>query len=1145
MHSGWTTCKLLLEATGSMLLAAPGETISSISINPFSPDRPFSIFVEIKNSRACGFHIEFYTPQGSPKPFPYIDYAQAISPTAGGEECLKWVGDSIAHCETNHPCCQLPKQTLLPTRVIDVGSETQLPRLYISHGESGRFAALSHCWGKRKPLTPTRESLAKLQQAIPTEDLPPLFHDAVILARRLQIPYLWVDSLCIMQDDYEDWEREAVRMASVYSNAWVVFAAHTAKDSSESLLSAPRLPGTRSVAMECVGLEGVHGTIHVRYAGLGGCDSFDRTGGHNRWRHEERLPLDFKFFEPSLLANRGWVFQERILAKRTIHFTHWEAVWECGTEIRCECQRLTARLEALDSDIHLQWLQLVVRFTGLELTFDNDRLPAMAGLATSMQRLTSATYLQGLWSDDLPRGLLWASDSRRSRRCVNVPSWSWGSVTGRIQAVLYPTGDFLIEVIDFGLDTLIASPSYLANEAGIRLRGQIIDGRFAVIAPSSYTERVVGTNLSTFSYHDKSTGVRWLIEGRLQLDIEQVWNNWIKSFIFRAAEALLVLAIWKLFSLLAAVQNRFTSFAVFSESLIQKAYFVWCRGISRDALLVGFFTATYAVSQLYGTLLWAIDAPGYVVQTQRVRASSISSALLDDPEYIVSYKITPGSLNASGLELAEALSANLFRSGTNVTLTGRINQGTPQSVTYSGPRTDPRIWLDDEGWSVGTNTQSHVALRLGGSNVSDQFTCAYGDIEPDKFRFYNCTFDNEWALDMLQVPVGTPMVHYNREASVSGKVGMINPRRSDIWSSLGSASGTAVRVHMFTVTKGHHRHTFVSTAFKASIVILGDAWIPEDEIRDLNTRLTKPYMKPEEQELYDQGLSVIMKTINAAQSSNQSAVIGTVIKEGHQILEGFWELFTAEGIPGNVMLRVFRLTSVNITHLRSETIDKSPVPFEPCDNPGLQNVAVGGKVDETDCVGDAAFESTKNITGYLGQVDSSAVLHITGLGHAPYSSSAKAADPGLYPWMVQNLDNLTSLLLSRGYVLGLDPGLVTVELTSTTPGVSYLQVLMILFAAFLALVGWGSLWFFASGNWSSSILVNLLSTTHAVSSGNKDRDELGIVYEIPDIRLEKSHGAVELRTDTGVFRHEAAELASQAKSPLDLSLLGNDRPILV
>lgn len=176
-----------------------------------------------------------------------------------------------------------------------------------------------------------------------------------------------------------------------------------------------------------------------------------------------------------------------------------------------------------------------------------------------------------------------------------------------------------------------------------------------------------------------------------------VRDNSTKSFIFRVAEILLLFAIWNLFSLLAAVQNRFTSFAVFSESLVQKAYFVWSRGLSKDALLVSSFAVMYAAAQLYGTLLWAMDAPGFITQTRQVAASSTLSSLLDNLEYIVSYKITPDSLKVTDAQLAEILSVNLFRPGTNATLTGSFDQGMPEVVPNPRPEGVPRIWLDDEG----------------------------------------------------------------------------------------------------------------------------------------------------------------------------------------------------------------------------------------------------------------------------------------------------------------------------------------------------------------------------------------------------------------------------------------------------------------
>lgn len=194
----------------------------------------------------------------------------------------------------------------------------------------------------------TESSLGKLRQAIPTEDLPPLFLDAITLARRLHISYLWIDSLCILQDNIEDWEREAVKMSSVYADAWVVFAAHTARDSLGSMLSTPRVSDTQSVAIPCVVPDGTQATVYARHTQTSSY-TVDSTHGHSRARpgsnhtdttRDPSVPQSWGengYLERSLLSSRGWALQERILATRMIHFTRWEAAWECGTEIRCEC----------------------------------------------------------------------------------------------------------------------------------------------------------------------------------------------------------------------------------------------------------------------------------------------------------------------------------------------------------------------------------------------------------------------------------------------------------------------------------------------------------------------------------------------------------------------------------------------------------------------------------------------------------------------------------------------------------------------------------------------------------------------------------------------------------------------------------------
>ncbi|KAK0733067.1 heterokaryon incompatibility, partial [Lasiosphaeria miniovina] len=111
------------------------------------------------------------------------------------------------------------------------------PRLPVTEDdESSEYVALSYAWGKHYPLTTKRASLATRLAGIPIKDLPKTFRDAVVLARFLGIPSLWIDSLCIVQDDPHDWEIESSRMAAVYSNAVLTVAADEAKKAREGCL---------------------------------------------------------------------------------------------------------------------------------------------------------------------------------------------------------------------------------------------------------------------------------------------------------------------------------------------------------------------------------------------------------------------------------------------------------------------------------------------------------------------------------------------------------------------------------------------------------------------------------------------------------------------------------------------------------------------------------------------------------------------------------------------------------------------------------------------------------------------------------------------------------------------------------------------
>jgi hypothetical protein len=148
-------------------------------------------------------------------------------------------------CHREHTKCSKDKG-VLPTRVLDVGtmSGNEKLRLRASAGEKGRYVALSYCWGSKKFVTLNQATLAAFEAEIDITTLPKTIHDAIQVTRSLGIPYLWVDSLCIVQDSPEDMEKELSKMSEIYMKASVTLSAASANDSSQTLIG-------RSKEVEC------------------------------------------------------------------------------------------------------------------------------------------------------------------------------------------------------------------------------------------------------------------------------------------------------------------------------------------------------------------------------------------------------------------------------------------------------------------------------------------------------------------------------------------------------------------------------------------------------------------------------------------------------------------------------------------------------------------------------------------------------------------------------------------------------------------------------------------------------------------------------------------------------------------------------
>ena len=352
----------------------------------------------------------------------------AETPVALGR---KW----LAECSKTHTSCGHLADKKMPTRVIDVGVEGgEEPRLIETRGRSGQWVTLSYPWGGAEPIT-TKETYAENLEKMPVASLPPMFRDAVNVVRAMGFRYLWIDSICIIQGDAEDWARECGRMAQVYEDSAFTIAACAASSPADSLMPSGNSIDRSPCIFEKEGITFV--------ASL---DNMIENGDMSMPREQN-----------SVISTRGWCFQERLLAPRVLYLGSRQSYWECYTcqfyefvrvplpltrksssvfRVRHKIFRsVFARNEEFDTKI---WSDMVESYSRCELTNPMDKLPALSGIAQATVRRLQATYLAGIWLYQLELGLAWfrVPNEKREIRAppeYRAPSWSWASVDGPVQ----------------------------------------------------------------------------------------------------------------------------------------------------------------------------------------------------------------------------------------------------------------------------------------------------------------------------------------------------------------------------------------------------------------------------------------------------------------------------------------------------------------------------------------------------------------------------------------------------------------------------------------------------------------------------------------------------------------------------------------
>ncbi|RDW56940.1 hypothetical protein BP5796_13007 [Coleophoma crateriformis] len=348
----------------------------------------------------------------------------------------------IHQCNDSHECHtpSAASNNVLPTRLLYVGcSNSKLLALKETATHTGirNYVALSHCWGdvtkeQTEKFWTSTQNIQTRQKGFSINELPKTFRDAIRVTRELGQEYLWIDSLCILQDDTPDWQRESKLMESVFSSAYCVIAASSATSSLEGFLE-------RDVSSNCV--------------------STTDAMGRQIYVCEDKDDFDNDVNEAGL-NKRGWVLQERVLSRRTIHFSKRQTYWECGEGVRCENLNLLTTPEwghyfLLDPIFPTRLLKagtkrtvaffnsLIEDYSVRGLSEPADRAIAIAGLQSRIAKALGCEHRHGILDRFLHRNLLWQRPvggklDQILYNNLNVPSWSWMAYQGCIKFVDIP-----------------------------------------------------------------------------------------------------------------------------------------------------------------------------------------------------------------------------------------------------------------------------------------------------------------------------------------------------------------------------------------------------------------------------------------------------------------------------------------------------------------------------------------------------------------------------------------------------------------------------------------------------------------------------------------------------------------------------------
>jgi hypothetical protein len=309
--------------------------------------------------------------------------------------------------------------------------------------------------------------------------LPQTLKDAIEIAKNLEISYIWIDSLCIIQDDEQDKSKELRSMGDIYKNATLTIVAASAWNANQGFLQ-PRKPLVNLVDLPLLNLDGRSSIVSLT--------------------PEHPYPTNI-YFRENPIENRAWTFQERLLSPRMLIYSNTNLRWLCRSKSAYDGgnERLLS-----SHDVHWgypfsssenwssNWRHVVGEYSRRKMAIEGDKFPAISAIAREHASCSHDEYIAGLWRSTLAHDLLWIvagwKETFRRSRDYRAPSWSWAAVEGPVSWTYGPNVESLISQDD-RFEFLSYDPSLYDDDMPFgKLSGGILRLRCCIVQLGSRRE---------------------------------------------------------------------------------------------------------------------------------------------------------------------------------------------------------------------------------------------------------------------------------------------------------------------------------------------------------------------------------------------------------------------------------------------------------------------------------------------------------------------------------------------------------------------------------------------------------------------------------------------------------------------------------